>query len=132
MADPKASDVRVIIETDLEDADINKMVGIAKVFFGANLGDQSIDGSLQFEILRQMAAHFVWVRDAETRVKLVSLAGAIREDYLQPSDLSLKASPFWQMAVSLDPSGILGTLDMPIAEFQIFGPSRTTDEESLG
>jgi hypothetical protein len=128
MADPKAVDVHVIIETDLEDSDINKMCGIAKVFFDANVGG-SVTGDLRFEILRQLAAHFVFIKDAETRVKLVSLAGAIREDYVQPKSLSLEDSPFWQTAVWLDPTGNLSLLDMPVAEFQIFGPTRATDED---
>jgi hypothetical protein len=130
MADPKAVDVRVIIETDLEDSDINKMCGIAKVFFDANVGG-SVTGDLRFEVLRQLAAHFVWIKDAETRVKSVSLAGAIAESYVQSKSLSLEDSPFWQTAVWLDPTGNLSLMDQPIAEFQIFGPSRGTDEEAV-
>lgn len=103
--------VRDVIDVDnLTDDDLEGHIATALALYDEHLVNSTISVRLQLEIKKYLAAHFASLRDPSTMVQSETIGDA-RIDYVElakaPVDKSLLSTRWGQVAISLDPTGIL-------------------------
>jgi hypothetical protein len=115
MADPTASDVRTVIMTGLSDSDLDSVISIASNLYTNYLGSSSIDAATELNIKIWLSAHFVSLKDAQTRVEEEKI-GDVSAKYSSidgNANNGLLMTRWGKTATTFDPTGILkglGTL----------------------
>jgi hypothetical protein len=103
--------VKEVIQTRLTDDEIESDIASALVMYRNFLGGSSIPSDLQVEIERYLAAHFVSLKDASTRVDSEKIGdAAVEYSKLGKEGTGLKSTRWGQTAIDFDPTGILGRL----------------------
>jgi len=101
-----ASDVLDIMDTTLTIVDVEPHLDTAAAFFADRLDGEGVSSTMQDEITKHLAAHFASVKDR--RAEQVSVEGT-SERYARLGQ-GLLSTDYGQIAVSLDPTGILAGL----------------------
>lgn len=112
-------EVREVIKTELSDGNIEGLLSTADALIGSYLAPKGVSQALQSEIIKYTAAHLVALKDRTTN----SLEERIGDASITYGDVSsasggkftatdLRATRWGQMAISLDPSGVLSRLGM--------------------
>jgi len=115
-----ATDVRVLIDSKLTDAELDLVIVISDTTYNSYLGT-ALDSNepLQFELRRHLAAHYVTLKDNSTLVKSETIGDAKIEFKAYNSSAvnrsgsisnSLSESQWGRTAILLDPTGILVNL----------------------
>jgi len=106
--------VREIITTDVSDGELEGLIAGALVLYRSHLGSRAVPNDLQIEMKRNLAAHMVALRDPSTRItqeKIGDAAVTYGDSPGQGTDTTGLMSTRWgQMAITLDPTGILSRL----------------------
>jgi hypothetical protein len=117
------SEVREVIETALDDGTLNAYINAAYAMtlpIASNLSDCGGNTTLAL-IQTYLAAHFCTLREPLTRRESV---GEVTVEYLRQTGANLAgglaATPFGQMALSLDCSGGLAETGLKPASFQVW------------
>lgn len=107
MSDVVAADVKNILDTSLEDADINAYIGAAIALVDSVVG--TVTDALKFEIVRWLAAHLI----ASTREQQIAeaTAGPASVKFQGHTGLGLNSTQYGQQVKVLDASGKLAALD---------------------
>ena len=118
-AEPK--DVREVIDTDLDDAAINRFINQAyfmSIPCSGNLGNCGGNAALQ-EIQAQLAAHLI-AMSRERQAESESIGGEASVKYGGKTGEGLKATTYGQNALTLDCSGSLARLTQKRAVFKVW------------
>ncbi|MFA5526892.1 MAG: DUF4054 domain-containing protein [Acholeplasmataceae bacterium] len=107
MSDVTAADVKNILDTSLEEADINAFIGGAAALVDSVVG--TVTDTLKFEIVRWLTAHLI----ASTREQQIAeaTAGPASVKFQGQSGLGLNSTQYGQQVKILDASGKLAALD---------------------
>ena len=116
-----ADDVREIVDTSLEDGDINAMINTAyrmTLSIADALDDCGGEGMVD-DIQKHLAAHFIVTR--ERRVKQKSVAGeySVTYEYGELGE-GLHSTPYGQTALTLDCTGALARLGLKKASLKVY------------
>ena len=116
-----ATEVKVIINTDLADAVITTHIGIANELVTSLLGSSGLSSTRLKNIELYLSAHFVGIgRDKEEGQMISQAAGTDgRIEYNRALGESLKATFFGQQALVLDTTGVLINLGVRRAQFRV-------------
>jgi len=104
-----AADVKVIIKTTLNDADITKFITDANVFVNVYLSNKINDNNLLAEIEKYTAAHFIAI--SVERQTTSEKIGELTLQYNDVNGIGLQSTTYGQMACNLDYTGTLDGLD---------------------
>ena len=109
MAHTRTSAVSVcaVLETDLEEAEVNPFINTANILVTEYLAGEGPSDALLQEIETYLAAHFVTLRDRRTATEG---AGGVSFSYQGNFGMGLDSSQYGQTAQVLDSTGILSTL----------------------
>lgn len=116
-----ADDVKEVIDTGLDDAEINRFINIAYFIslpFASKLGSCGGTDALA-EIQAQLAAHFISI-GREPQVKSESIGGEASATYRGVTGQGLKATLYGQAAIDLDCSGTLANSGLRRASFRVW------------
>lgn len=103
-------DVRAIISTTLEDATITNIIGSASTLLDSLTDMSGLSVALLTEIERWMSAHMIaitWERTAKNEG-----AGGASIEYAGNFGTGFASTQYGQMAITLDTTGTLKTLDV--------------------
>ncbi len=103
------ADVRVIITTEMVDNSITSYITGANLFVTQALGTSGLSESLLAEIERWITAHMIAV--SQERMAQTEGAGGASITYLGEYARGLSSTPYGQMAMTLDSTGTLATLE---------------------
>ena len=97
----------IMAEMEVIDADVTSYIGAANTFVTARLGTSSLGDTLLEEIERWVTAHMI----AATRERLAQTegAGGASATYIGEYSTQLSSTPYGQMAMMLDTSGVLAS-----------------------
>lgn len=114
-----ATTLQEIIETDLDDAQLNNFLNFAWYRIQPLVGELGECGGAAAlcGILKVLAAHFLTMFERQT--KSDSVAGEWSVTYLGKGELGLNASLYGQQAIAMDCSGILAKAGMKRASFTV-------------
>lgn len=112
-------EVREVIKTELSDGNIEGLLSTADALVSSYLAPKGVSMALRAEIKKYIAAHLVALKDRTTN----SLEERIGDASITYGDVAaasggkfsatdLRSTRWGQMAMSLDPSGVLGRLGM--------------------
>ena len=116
-----ADDVKEVIDTGLDDAEINRFINMAYFIslpLASRLGNCGGSGALA-EIQVQLAAHFISI-GREPQVKNESIGGEASASYRGTTGQGLKATLYGQAAIDLDCSGTLAKSGLKKASFRVW------------
>lgn len=99
------TDVRVLIDTALEDASVEAFILSAETFMDSNLGSAGLSVALYDEITKWLTAHMIAI--SRERQAIEEEAGGAKIKYSGTFGEGLKSTSYGQMAVSLDTSNTL-------------------------
>ena len=112
-------EVREVIKTELSDGNIEGLLSTADALVSSYLAPKGVSQALQSEITKYIGAHLVALKDRTTN-SLEERIGDASITYGEVSSTSggrftatdLRSTRWGQMAMSLDPSGVLSRLGM--------------------
>lgn len=107
-----------IIDTDLEESQINAFINTANNLVTAKLEDSGLDSTMLHDIELWLSAHFVCMRDM--RAKSEDIAGEYRVTYQGETKTGLDATLYGQQALLLDYTGTLAALGLKKAWIEVF------------
>ncbi len=111
-----AADVKVIIKTTLNDADITKFITDANVFVNVYLSNKINDNELLAEIEKYTAAHFIAITiERQTTTEKI---GELTLQFNHINEIGLKSTTYGQMACNLDYTGTLADIDNKKGNFK--------------
>lgn len=105
MARVTTEEVRVIIVTDVDDLDITAFIKMANTYLNGLTWKSTVTEAILIDVETWLSAHLIAVSRDRTTIK--EKVGEAQVDYVNEFDQGLKASPYGQMAIILDPSGTL-------------------------
>jgi hypothetical protein len=115
-----ATEVRVVINTDLLDADVTSFIDIANELVTAELGTSGLSATRLEHIELFLSAHFVAIRDKdEGRVVREYVSDEARIDYIDNFGRALEGTSYGQQALILDTTGTLSNLGKLRAQFRV-------------
>lgn len=101
---PTVVEVRVIIETEIVDADISAFIDGASLYITSQLGTSGIGDELLKEITKWYTAHMISSTNKE-RISISEEAGGAKIVYAGKFGELLYSTPYGQMVISLDTTG---------------------------
>lgn len=104
---PSASDVKVIIDTDLTDSQIEGFIDAANLLVEEELGDSDLSASLLTEINKWLAAHLLSSRDQRVAKEAIN---DVSITYQGEYGLGLNSTSYGQQVLVLDSTGTLNNL----------------------
>lgn len=102
-----ATEVRVLIDTELVDASVDAIISIASLIVDDELSDKGLSASKLKRIEQFLSCHFIQVRDQRNLTSQRILDAS--EAYSEIRD-GFEGTPWGQMALDLDSSGTLKQL----------------------
>lgn len=96
-----------IIDTDLEEGQINAFINTANNLVTAKLGSSGLDAAILHDIELWLSAHFLCMRDMRARSE--SIAGEYSVTYQGETKMGFEATLYGQQALALDYTGTLAT-----------------------
>jgi hypothetical protein len=122
MARTNATDVKVLIETSLSDADVDNFIADANALLtSSGIEDAECHDSASLTVLEKyLAAHFVALRERQLKSEKM---GDATDQYGGNFDMGLDFTQYGQQAIMFDCSGILQSLDGVPFAFESFGGS---------
>lgn len=115
-----ASDVQAIISTSVGTGTINAFINMAYYMtlpMATLLGNCGGTAALQ-EIQKLITAHLLTLQEPE--VQSESIGGEASATYRWKTDMGLNGSRWGQMAIAMDCSGYLSSLDLKKAEIDMY------------
>lgn len=100
-----AADVRMLIDTSIEDTVIDFHATQAIAFLDSITWNDTLDATVRSNLELWMTAHFIAISIDRTAMK--EKVGESSIDYVQEFGTGLNATRYGQMAISLDPTNTL-------------------------
>lgn len=107
MARVTATEVLEIIDTTLEESEIDVFINTANLLTNSYLGDSSLSEELLTEIEKYLSAHILSVKDQRVKAEKIDV---LSFTYTGTFGTGLKNTQYGQMAILLDTTGILGDI----------------------
>lgn len=105
MARVTAAEVKEIINTSLSELQVSPYITSANVYVTDRLGTSTLAAATLKEIERWFTAHMI--ATTRERVAKSEEAGGARIEYIGQFGEGLKSTPYGQMCISLDTTGLL-------------------------
>lgn len=105
MARVTAAEVKEIINTSLTETQVTPYITSANVYVTDRLGSSTLAASTLKEIERWFTAHMI--ASTQERISKSEEAGGARIEYVGEYGEGLKSTPYGQMCISLDTTGLL-------------------------
>jgi hypothetical protein len=113
-------DVLEIIETELSHSIINAFINTGHQMVQSTLLNKGLSADTLTEIEKWLSAHFLAIRDQ--RVESEAVGGEWQVRYQGTTGMGLQATTYGQMALTLDTSGSLATMNagLKVATFEVY------------
>ena len=98
----------ILSETELTDPVITSYIGAAGTWMDGLFSGESISAELEAELARWLAAHLIVA--TQERIATKEGAGGAFIEYAGKFDEGLRSTPYGQVAISLDPTGLLADI----------------------
>jgi hypothetical protein len=121
-----ATAVKVILDTDLTDAQITAFITTANALVDDQLLNKGLSSTILTEIEKWLAAHLASIRDQ--RVSRESIGDEYSATYQGKTDMGLEATLYGQTALALDTTGTLRSTKLKVADFEVY----TTPDHNTG
>lgn len=124
-----ADEVRDIIDTDLEDSQINAFINMAYFLTRVIAGKLTDCGGsdAECEIQKLLAAHFITIRERQTKNE--SIGGEWSVGYMGQDGLGLDASLYGQQAQAMDCSGELARAGLKRPRLEVISYEDLEEQE---
>lgn len=120
MARVTATEVKVVIPTELTDAAVDTFIGVATDLVDGLLGSSGLGSTRLKNIELYLAAHFVALRDQDLGMMGAQWVGSeAKVEYDGQFGKALELTRYGQMAQTLDTTGSLSTLGKARAQFRV-------------
>lgn len=120
-----ATDVKGIIDTTVEDVDIDRFIKTAQALVDARLLTKGLDDALLEQIELYLSAHYLTFKEKQTSSVRF---GDAKDVYQGRTGMGLNSSHYGQTALALDISGTLASLGNETATFEVMDDGYGDDE----